>query len=56
MADDGEILLLATCPSCESTICIEVSRLSLSGRWRTEVLRKPSADQHPSRHTPDATS
>jgi hypothetical protein len=40
MADESERLLLATCPSCESTICVEVSRLSLSGRWHTEAVRE----------------
>jgi len=40
MADESERLLLVTCPSCETTICVEVSRLTMSGRWRTEAMRE----------------
>jgi len=36
-----ERLELANCPSCGTTLCVAVSRLSSSARWRVTRLRTP---------------
>ncbi|MGH7298599.1 MAG: hypothetical protein ACRELB_26905 [Polyangiaceae bacterium] len=43
MEADGERYELANCPSCGSTLCVEVRRFTSSAQWRVVVIRDSSA-------------